>query len=242
MRRLWPVLLLCASAFSQQTGHSAGQSRPIHASKPKPETSHLRFVNEYVRELMEAESLKQHGEKELNEAKTLNEKFSSGIYFSKSTQLELRSEIGVLKSMHLNGSFDSLIPTLIASYERQIQLHQTLIDIGGNFVAGPREGVDYQALAAKVPEIRAELDDARKIVFDMAAFVTMSLLDMKEDSQGHVSHLTITKVEKSALQDQLNIMLKEVPEQGDHDYYISAAMVLRAGLQKGHKCADEPWD
>jgi hypothetical protein len=57
-----------------------------------------------------------------------------------------------------------------------------------------------------------------------------------------VSHLLITKAEKADLQDQLEIMLKDEPEKGDHDYYISAAMILRAGLQKGHKCADEPWE
>ena len=51
-----------------------------------------------------------------------------------------------------------MIPTLIGSYQQQIDLHQKLIDISGKFMAGPKEGVDYQALAAKVPEIRAELD------------------------------------------------------------------------------------
>lgn len=61
-------------------------------------------------------------------------------------------------------------------------------------------------------------------------------------SQGHVSHLLITKAQKADLQDQLEIMLRDEPEKGDHDYYISAAMILRAGLQKGHKCADEAWE
>jgi hypothetical protein len=37
-------------------------------------------------------------------------------------------------------------------------------------------------------------------------------------------------------------MLEGQSEHGDHDYYISAAMVIRGGLNKGHKCADEPWD
>jgi hypothetical protein len=97
-------------------------------------------------------------------------------------------------------------------------------------------------LPPKVPEIRAELDDARKAVFDAAALVFMTLIDQKPDSQGHVSHLLISKAEKADLQDQLDIMLKDEPDKGDHDYYVSAAMVLRAGLQKGHKCADEPWD
>jgi hypothetical protein len=70
----------------------------------------------------------------------------------------------------------------------------------------------------------------------------MALIDQEPDSQNHVSHLLITKAEKADLENQLNIMLKDEPDKGDHDYYISAAMVLRAGLQKGYKCADDPWD
>jgi hypothetical protein len=223
-------------------GIAAGQAKSAHAPTPKPETPHLRFVKEYVRELLEDESLKAGGEKELSEAKTPNEEFSTAIYVSKSIQLELRSQIAMLKSMRLNDPFDTLIPSLIGSYQRQIELHQKLIDINSKFLAGPKEGVDYQAFAAKVPEIRAELDDARKAVFHAAALVFMTLIDRKPDSQGHVSHLLITKAEKADLQDQVDIMLKDEPDKGDHDDYISAAMVLRGGLQKGHKCADEPWE
>src|SRR4030088_1166003 len=121
--------------------------------------------------------------------------------------------------------------------QRQIELHQKVIDISSQFVAGPKPGVGYQALAPRVPEIRAELDDSRKAVFQAAALVFMTLIDQKPDSQGHVSHLLITKAEKADLQEQIDIMLKGEPDKGDHDYYISAAMVLRGGLQKGHKCA-----
>jgi hypothetical protein len=185
------------AVFLLLVGIAEGQSKPAHTPTPKPETPHLHFVKEYVRELIEDESLKTNGEKELSEAKTPNEQFSTGIYFSKSTQLELRSQVNVLKGMRLRDPFDTLIPSLIGSYQRQIDLHQKLIEISGKFIAGPKEGVDYQALAAKVPEIRAELDDARKAVFDAAALVFMSLIDMRPDSQGHVSHLLITKAEKA---------------------------------------------
>jgi hypothetical protein len=223
-------------------GIAAGQTKPAHAPRPKPETPHLRFVKEYVRELIEDEDLKTTGEKELSKAKRPNEQFSTGIYVSKSTQLELRSQIAMLKSMRLNDPFDTLIPSLIGFYQRQIELHQELIGISNKFLAGPKAGVDYEAMAAKVPEIRAELDEARKAVFEVAGLVFMTLIDQKPDSQGHVSHLLITKAEKEDLQGQLDMILKDEPEKGDHDYYISAAMVLRGGLQKGHKCADEPWD
>lgn len=144
--------------------------------------------------------------------------------------------------MHLKNPFDTLIPGLIGAYQQQIDLHQKLIDITYQFMSGPKEGVDYQALAAKVPEIRAELDESRKALFNAAALVFMSLIDMKPDSEGHTSHLLITKAEKVDLQNQLEILLKGVPEKGDKDYYISAAMILRGGLQKGYTCADEPWE
>jgi hypothetical protein len=223
---------------------AVGQTKPAHPARtPKPETPHFNVVKEYVRELIEDEDLKTTGEKEFSEAKTLDERFSAGIYYSKSSQLELRSQIRMFQSMHLNDPFDTLIPSLIGFYGNQIDLHQRLIDISGKFMAGPKEGVDYQALAAKFPEIRAELDDSRKAVFQAAALLFMSLIDEKPDSQGHVSHLLITKAEKAELKEQLDIMLKSEPDnKGDHDYYVSAAMVLRGGLQKGHKCADEPWD
>jgi hypothetical protein len=221
---------------------TVGQTKPAHPLRTKPETSHFNVVKEYVRELIEDESLKKTGKKELSEGKTPNEQFSTSIYYSKSMQLELGSQIRTLQSMRLNDPFDTLIPSLIGFYQQQIELHQRLIDISDKFLVGPKKGVDYQALAAKLPEIRAELDDSRKAVFEAAALVFMTLIDRRPDSQGHVSHLMITKAEKADLQDQLDIMLQDEPDKGDHDYYVSAAMILRDGLQKGYKCADDPWD
>ena len=72
-RALSALLLLVAIA--------AGQSKPAPAPAPKPETPHLRFVKEFVRELIEDEDRKTSGEKELSEAKTPNEQFSAGIYY-----------------------------------------------------------------------------------------------------------------------------------------------------------------
>lgn len=197
-----------ASAILALVAIAAGQTGSPHPRRPRPGTPHLQFVKEYIRELIEDEELKANGEKELSDAQTLNEKFSAGIYFSKSTQLALRSQTAMLKGMHLNDPYDDLIPALIAFNERQIQLHQKLIDISSKFMAGPKADVDYQGMAAKVPEIRAELDNIRKGLFEAAPMVFTSLIDIKLDSQSHVSHLIITKAEKADLQDQLNILFE----------------------------------
>lgn len=228
-------------SFLLLVGATVGQSKPSRPAS-KPETPHLAFVQEYIRELISDESLRVSGEKEFNEATSDDQRFSTGIYVSKSVQLELRSQIRMLRGMRLRPPFETLIPDLTGSYQRQIDLHQSLIDLSSKFLAGPKPGLDYSALGAKVPQLRAELEVAQKVIFDAAGLVFMTLIDMKPDSQGHVSHLIITKAEKSDLQEQLEIILKDQPDEGDHDFYISAAMVLRAGLLKGHKCADEPWE
>jgi hypothetical protein len=82
----------------------------------------------------------------------------------------------------------------------------------------------------------------QKAVFDATPLIFMALIDQKPGSQDHLSHLVITRAQKSDLQDQLEIILNDESEKGDHDYYIIVATVLRAGLQKGYKCADEPWE
>lgn len=222
---------------------AAGQTkRPAHATVPQRETPHLLFVKEYVRELIFDEELKTNGLKQLGEAKTTGAQISTGIYFSKSVQLELRSQILTLKSMRLAKPYETLIPGLVSFYQHEIDLHQNLIDLSSKVIAGPRPGVDYQALSGKIPQIRAEIDATQKALFEWTPLIFMTLIDPNPDSLDHVSHLVITTAEKSDLEDYLGIILKDKPDKGDQDFYVGAAMVLRAGLQKGHKCADEPWD
>jgi hypothetical protein len=235
-KKLLAMLLLAGIVAAQDKSQR-------HVEKTaKPETSHLTFVKEYIRELTADEDINVSAAKELSEAKTPDQQFSTGIYVSKSRQLELRSQIGMLKSMRLDPPYETLIPDLIAFYQHEIELHEGLIDLSSKFLAGPKPGVDYQALAVKLPQLRAELEATQKAVFEATPLVFMTLIDMKPDSQGHASHLIIKKQEKADLQGDLEIILKDQPEHGDHDYYISAAMVLRDAFQKGHKCSDEPWD
>ena len=233
---LLTILLLAAGLAAQDKGQRRA------AKTIKPETPHLAFVKEYVRELTLDEDLEVSNAKELSQAKTPEEQFSTGIYANKSIELELGSQVSMLKSLRLDPPYESLIPDLIDAYQIEIDLHQKLMEISSKFIAGPKPGLDYRALVAKVPQLRAELETTQKAIFQASPVVFMTLIDPKSDSQGHVSHLVITKEEKSELQSDLDILLKDQSEQGDHDYYISAAMILRAGFLKGHKCADEPWD
>jgi hypothetical protein len=93
-----------------------------------------------------------------------------------------------------------------------------------------------------MPEIRANLDFIDQSLFEAAPSIFATLIDMKEDSKGHASHLIITKEEKAGLISKLEDSFGAKLDQKDQNYTISAAKVLRDYLNKDFKCADESWD
>jgi hypothetical protein len=207
----------------------------------KPETSHLAFVNEYIRELAANEDTRAAGEQEIKQG-TKDDALSIEIHAGTLIQLELRSQIRMLKDMRLKPPFDGLIPDITGFYEQKIALHQRLIDISGSFLAGPKPGVDYGKLAAEIPKIRAKLEYVDHALFDATPLVFATLIDQKPDSKNHVSHLIITKAERAKLIDDLTRDFGPKLDQKDQNSMVSAASVLRAYFLKDYKCSDDSWE
>jgi hypothetical protein len=225
-----------------QTSQKPKPARTI-ARPMKPETPHLEFVTEYIRELAAVEQIRAVGEAENNQDKT-NDKlpFAGAIHTSTLFELELGSQVEMLKGMRLSPPFDELIPNITGFYERKIVLWRRLGEISSAFIGGLRDDVDYSKLAAEMPKIRGELDFIDHSLLEATAAVFATLIDMKEDSKGHASHLIITKEEKARLISQLDDSFGTKLDQKDQNYTVSAATVLKDYLNKDFKCSDEPWD
>ncbi|MBZ5702573.1 MAG: hypothetical protein LAN84_12085 [Acidobacteriia bacterium] len=206
----------------------------------KPETSHLAFVTEYIRELSAIENIRESGEQELKEDP--NSTFSNMIHSSTLFQLELGSQIKMLKGMRLKAPHDQLIPNITAFYERKILLWKRMAEIGSAFIGGPKPGVDYSKLAAEMPEIRGQLDFIDHALFEASPWVFATLIDLKADSKGHASHLVITKEERAKLLDNLNTDFGTKMDAKVQNWTVSAASVLKGYLLKDFKSSDEPWE
>lgn len=207
----------------------------------KAETPHLAFVKEYIRELSAIEDIRAAGEKQLKDG-TKDAAFTAAIYMSTRMQIELRSDISMLRSMHLKKPFDFLVPDITAFYEQKVQLHQELIDIASAILSGPKPGVDYGKMVAKMPKIRAQLDDIDQTLFQAAPAIFGTLIDPKEDSKNHASHLLVTKAERKDLIDDLNLRFGAKLEEKEPNYTVGAATVLKGYFLKDFKCSDEPWE
>ena len=209
-------------------------------SVEKPETSHLVFVTEYVGELAALENIRESGEQELKEDP--DNKFSNMIHSSTLFQLELGSQIKMLREMRLKAPHDQLIPIITDFYERKIKLWKRMAEIGSAFIGGPKPGVDYGKLGAEMPEIRGQMDFIDHALFEASPSVFATLIDLKEDSKGHASHLIITKEERAKLVDTINTDFGTKMDAKIQNWNVSAASVLKAYLLKDFKCSDEPWE
>ena len=209
----------------------------------KPETPHLEFVTEYVRELASVERIRTAGEEENDQDKKDDKlPFASAVHTSTLFELELESQIKMLNGMRLNAPFDFLIPNITAFYERKIALWRRMREISSDFIGGPKDGVDYSKLAAEMPKIRGELDFIDQSLFEAMPGVFATLIDVKADSKGHASHLIITKEDKARLISKLDDSFGAKLDQKDQNVTVSAAAVLKAYLNKDFKCSDEPWE
>ena len=246
--RIWVTRLLALSVatlavqFSfclAQTNDKVARATPQQA---KPETPHLVFVTEYIRELAAIERIRAAGEEE-NKQDTKDGKlpFAGMVHASTMFELELGSQVEILRGMRLNPPFDELIPSITKFYERKIDIWRRMGEVGSEFIGGPKEGVDYSKPAAEMPKLRGELDFIDQALFEATPSVFATLIDMKEDSKGHASHLIITKEEKAKLIEKLNDSFGAKLDQKNQNYTGSVASVLRGYLNKDFKCSDEPW-
>jgi hypothetical protein len=202
-------------------------------------------VTEYIRELSAYEEIRDKGEQENAEAQKSGDvmgTFRSMIHSGTLFQLELRSDIAQLKAMHLNDPFDFLIPTITGVYEEKIRVWQEMVDIDTAFIEGPKPGVDYSKLEAEIPKLRANLDFIDQTLFQSSPAIFGTLIDLKADSQGHASHLIITKAERQNLIEKLNTAFGSKLDQKNQNYIVSSASVLKAYLLKDWKASDEPWE
>jgi hypothetical protein len=197
------------------------------------------FVSEYVRELGAIENIRAGAEQEIKE-KSPNI-LADCIRNSTRFQLELRSEISIIRGITLHAPLDDLIPHLAEFYQQKIALYQQLSDSCSVLMAGPQPNVDYANVASEAPKINAQLEYIDHALFDATPLIFATLIDQKPDAENHLSHLVITRAERDKLVSDLTLEFGQKLNEKNQNFTVSAASVLKAYLTKDYKCADDPW-
>ncbi len=156
----------------------------------------------------------------------------SGIRNRTRIKSELNYSIQYLKKMKLNEPFDTLLPTTIDSYKKKYDLHDSVIKIATEFLSGSKPGVDYGKMTAMMPQIRVQIEYIDETIFQLMPLVFGLLIDMKPDSEGHMSHLNINTKQKQKLIDNINGYFGESLDLKGKNWTVNSASLLRAYLLK----------
>lgn len=200
------------------------------------ETAHLAFVTEYVRQLANLERLRDTANGELQG--DISQKMSGCIRNGTRFQLELQSQVGMLKDMQLNSPFNDLPSSLAAFNEKKIELYRKMSEGCEVMISGPKPGVDYDAIAAQAPKLTATLDYVDHAIFEATPLIFGTLIDPVPDANNKMSKLIITTAERKKLIGDINSYFGAKLDQKDQPWLVSAAWVLRGYLMKDYTTAD----
>ncbi len=203
------------------------------------------FVSEIIKELANNETIKMVGAEELKEATASGngmQIMSAMIRQGTRQNLELRANIYALRGMHLKEPSDRSPKMFADLYQQKIELYEMMSDIAEKFMSGPKPGVDFGNLAAQMPKITAMLEQNDNALIKISPLAFAALVEMKEDSQGHVNHLVISKKDRQKLLSELKRHFGERMKLKNQDGLVSSASVLTSYLEnKGFKNAEDPY-
>lgn len=211
-----------------------------HAETTPP----LDVLREFVREQVETKFNQDLASSELSSIPQDDRRQQMAAIVRNGTRVKLRlsATIGRLQQMQLQEPFDTLIPSLITWQERKRDLHDEMVTTAKTFMEGPKPGVDYKKLSARMPEIRALLEYADESIFKITPMVFMALISQRPDSHGNASHLTITRKQANEVLADLQRYFGASMDAKEQDWATSSASVLRTYLRdKGFKFSDDPW-
>jgi len=207
------------------------------------DTPHYDVVAEYIRSLGAIHRIQQTAIKE-SQDKTDNDnptkKMMDAIRSATRFKLELSSSIAALERIKLKEPFETLIPYTIYSYKQKKELYDKIIKISTTFLdTAPKPGVDYSKMLAIMPEITASMEYIDESIFKSMVLVFALLIDEKPDSEGHMSHLNITKAQRQKLIHDIDGLFGENLDKKDKNWTVASASLLKAYLLKDYKCIDE---
>jgi hypothetical protein len=204
------------------------------------DTPHYDVVSEYIRSLGSIYTIQQTATNENKISKgdltkVLLDSIRNGTRF----KLALNASIGALERMSLKEPFETLLPNTIQWYKYKIDLFGEMVEISKTLIDGPKPGVDYGKMTARMPEITAQIEYIDESIFQSMVLVFALLIDEKPDKDGHMSRLNITKAERKKLIDNLNGSFGKSLNNKNKTWTVSSAALLKAYLLKDYKCADE---
>lgn len=182
-----------------------------------------RFVSEYVRHIIAIRDLQLRAAAELEKSADLMTKQATAIRSSTRMKLELNQTIGAMNAIKLSPPVDRAPSMFTQFYAQQIEMHDALIELATQFMAGPKPGVNYGKLAAQAPKITASLEYIDESLYKATPMLCLMLYDAKAvDAKGNINGFLISSNEKRQLLDRLTLAFGKELDSKNQSYLVGS--------------------
>jgi len=232
--------LVAATGLRIESALGAGGAAPAPRSSIRgAETSHLDFVREYVRQLVDNDEIDQRNMSEIATATRRTDRLAAAILGEERMVLALTADAAQLSTMRLRGEFKDLPGLIVNAYDRKIDLVQRMMLAAAAALSDLAKAVDDPKRAADVSRLTASVETVERALFETTGLVFATLVDPAAMKDGSPGRLTITRAERQELIGRLSGHFgKNINEPG-HGYTTASASLLK-GLLLERKCADDP--
>jgi hypothetical protein len=128
------------------------------------------------------------------------------------------------------------------THQERIRVLQEMNQMFKTLLEGPKPGVNYGTLTARVPELTAQMEQIDKTIFTMAQAMFFALVDdTRVGADGNLHHLLLTKEDRTSMVQLIDKMFGPTTlEDKNSSHIVAAAWVIKYGLKQTHyKAADE---
>jgi hypothetical protein len=225
-RRWITLAVVGASAL----GVPFGQAAKADSNQVDPR---LAFFREYVREVIELHRLREQAVRELAESPSADQQLATMVRVGTRYKMQTSVNIAMLEDIKLGEPCKAFADGLRDVNELRRSKHVELVGAAQALMIGPKPGVDYAKISARVPEISAELEQVDRTTFTIAPAAFICLVNTtKVNARGKVDRLIIDGNERRSLAKQLQSGFgATLQAKDDADTFVSAAKVLQYGLE-----------
>lgn len=183
---------------------------------------------EFIREIGELEAIRTTNEKEMQEA-SVDGKLLVTVHFCTQMRTELMLDVNMLHKLHFKDKDLTYTAYQLANLDQQkIGLYDETKKIAQAFISSnAKPNTDYGKLMARMPEIRAEIEDIDKSISkNITTLICLSLKDPKSPEW-----LVITKEQEEQLISELEGNFDERMHQKEMPYFVWAASLMHGFLK-----------
>lgn len=190
-------------------------------------------VQIYLDELKDLTDIGTKTQTDMQSARTSEDKMRENIRSSTRIIHEMESINIRLEALKLEPPFDTISSSLHDLNESRILLNQELVQ-GAKFALTADEGdlKKMNALAARAPELQADMENINRTIFKFGVGVATALIDTSlKNSEGKYYRLILTGAQRAKMIAEIEHLFGKELDKDDKSFYAGGADLIRMQLR-----------